>query len=140
MEETLVQPGTANEPEKPECPCKSHLIPEVITAWGLSRAACERLPDDKKKEKCRAEMEAQAKSIKDVSSGADVIYNFIMRDPGDITAIEEAFEAQCITARDYNVENTEGLLKVAQELEAKRIELPKKMKETVAALRAQQGI
>jgi len=140
-EKDLVQPGTANQPEKPEeeCPCKSHLIPEVITAWNMSRAACERLPDDAKKEKCRAEMEAMAKTIKDVESGSDVIYRFIMADP-TIDAVEAAFEAQVMAAKGYNANNTEGLLRVAQELEAKKIELPPKMKTAIAALRLQQGI
>ena len=108
----------------------------------MSRAACEFLPEDEAKAKCREEMETIVKDIKNVKAAEDIIYKFVRGNTEDIAPVEvvRAFTAQVAAAKNYNAANTAALLKVAKEMEAKQIELPKEIKDAISILRLEQGI
>lgn len=124
-----------NEPLTEEKPCLPCLLPQIMGSWTSVRASCEFLPDDKDKTRCRQQMEDMAKSIKNIKSAEEVIYQAICgaNDP-------EAFiDAEVNFAKAHNAANAAAILKWADEQEAKNIVIPERIAKIVKALRLSRG-
>lgn len=123
------------EPSMEEKPCLPCLLPGIMGAWASTRAACEFLPDDKDKTKCREYMEDMAKTVKDVKDGADVILRAIKMSDDPSKFIDAAVKF----AKSHNTSNSIAILQWAEEQEAAHIPIPEDLKKIVVALRAERG-
>lgn len=124
---------TKESPSDASCvPC---LLPQIMGAWTATRAACEFLPKDEDKSKCRSQMEAMANDIKNIKSAEEVIYNAINAsdDP------ESFIDAEVNFAKAHNTANANAILKWADEQDAAGIPIPEKLKKIITALRIARG-
>lgn len=129
----VVMPGAANEP-KPDSeePCLPCLIPGITTAWNSARAACEFLPNDESKSKCRTEMEQMAKNIKEVKSAKEVIVSAIEKS-GD----PEAFiRAGVEHAKVHNIAYEDGIMEWAESQEKSGKPISEDISKIVKTIRA----
>jgi len=130
-----VRNNDKNDQPEEEKTCLPCLLPQIMGAWTSTRAACEFLPNDKEKTKCREQMESMAKSIKDIKSAEEVIYKAICEADNP-----EAFiDAEVNFAKAHNEANASAILKWADDQEAQGIEIPEKIAKIVKALRIARG-
>ena len=127
--------NNTDESQNEDKTCLPCLLPQVIGSWTTVRAACEFLPDDKNKIKCRQQMEDMAKSIKNIKSAEEVIFRAI-NDTDDPVAF---IDAEVQFAKAHNAANSAAILRWADEQEAKGIEIPEKVAKIVKALRLARG-
>lgn len=128
-------PTNEIEEPSPDASCIPCLLPQIMGAWTATRAACEFLPKDEDKSKCRSQMEAMANDIKNIKSAEDVIYKAINAsdDP------ESFIDAEVNFAKAHNAANANAILRWADEQEAAKIPIPEKLKKIVTALRIARG-
>lgn len=133
--ETRTAPTNETTNLQEEKPCLPCLLPQIMGAWTATRAACEFLPNDDDKSKCRVQMEAMANDIKSIKSAEEVIYNAINAsdDP------EKFINAEVNFAKAHNTANANAILKWADEQEAAGIPIPEKLKKIITALRIARG-
>lgn len=136
-EDAKIHNESATETKEPnaEKPCLPCLLPQIMGAWTATRAACEFLPNDADKTKCRTQMEAMASDIKNIKSAEEVIYNAINAadDP------ESFINAEVNFAKAHNTANANAILKWADEQEIAGITIPEKIQKIVKALRIARG-
>ena len=123
------------EPGAEEKPCLPCLLPGIMGAWASTRAACEFLPDDKDKTKCREYMDDMAKDVTEISDGAEVILRAIKMSDNPAGFIDAAVHF----AKSHNKSNSMAILQWAEEQEAAHIPIPEKLNKIIIALRAERG-
>lgn len=133
--ETRAAPTNETEKLQDEKTCLPCLLPQIMGAWTSTRAACEFLPNDADKVKCRNQMESMANDIKNIKTAEEVIYNAI-----NASDDPEAFiDAEVNFAKAHNTANANAILKWADEQEAAGIPIPEKLKKIITALRIARG-